>query len=84
MKTIHTVTIQFPEIALATRDAHKLRGYFGRLFEEHSPLLHNHLEGGKLRYAYPLVQYKVLDQIPTLIGLEEGARLLIELFLKIK
>lgn len=42
------------------------------------------MEGGKLRYAYPLVQYKVLDQIPTLVGLEEGAQLLIELFLKIR
>jgi len=84
MTSIHTVLIQFPEIALATRDAHKLRGYFGRLFETHSPLLHNHLEGGGLRYAYPLVQYKVLDQVPTLLGLEDGAKLLIELFLKIK
>jgi hypothetical protein len=84
MTSIHTVQIQFPEIALATRDAHKLRGYFGRLFETHSPLLHNHLEGGGLRYAYPPVQYKVLNQVPTLLGLEEGAKLLIELFLKIK
>jgi hypothetical protein len=84
MKNVHTVAIQFPEIALATRDAHKLRGYFGRLFETHSPLLHNHLEGGGLRYAYPLVQYKVLDQTPTLLGLDEGARLLLELFLKIR
>lgn len=83
MHSIHTVTIQFPEIALATRDAHKLRGYFGRLFETHSPLLHNHLEGGGLRYAYPLVQYKVLKQVPTLIGLAEGAKLMTELFLKV-
>ena len=82
--TIHTVTIQFPEIALATRDAHKLRGYLGRLFQDHSPLLHNHLEGGGLRYGYPLVQYKVLDQVPTLLGLGEGAQLLTELFLKIQ
>jgi len=89
MNSIHTVNIQFPEITLATRDAHKLRGYFGHMFEEYSPLLHNHLEGShsgdkKLRYDYPLVQYKVLDQVPTLVGLEDGARLLIELFLKIK
>ena len=84
MPSIHTVQIQFPEITLTTRDAHKIRGYFGRLFETHSPLLHNHLEGGGHRYAYPLVQYKVLNQVPTLIGLEEGARLLTELFLKIK
>ncbi len=86
-------TITFPEIALRTRDAHKLRGYFGALFKEHSPLLHNHLESEagadgavdvKFRYAYPLVQYKVLDHIPTLVGLGEGATLLTQLFLQIR
>lgn len=76
--------IRFPEIALATRDAHKLRGYFGDLFREHSPLLHNHFEDGSLRYSYPLVQYKVIDSMPMLTGFGEGSRLLIELFLKIK
>lgn len=76
--------IQFPEIQLATRDAHKLRGYFGDLFREHSPLLHNHFEDGRLRYAYPLVQYKVVENIPVLVGYAEGAGLLTQLFLKIK
>jgi hypothetical protein len=76
--------IQFPEIQLATRDAHKLRGYFGELFREHSPLLHNHFEDGRLRYAYPLVQYKVVDNVPVLAGFADGADLLTQLFLKIK
>ena len=76
--------IQFPEISLATRDAHKLRGYFGDLFREHSPLLHNHFEDGRLRYAYPLVQYKVVDTVPVLVGFADGADLLTQLFLKIK
>jgi hypothetical protein len=90
---IPITTVPFPEIALRTRDAHKLRGYFGELFKEHSPLLHNHLENEagtdgsadvKFRYAYPLVQYKVLDRIPTLVGLGEGATLLTQLFLQIR
>lgn len=81
---IHQTIIRFPEIQLATRDAHKLRGYFGTLFQEHSPLLHNHLESGESAYKYPLVQYKVLDSVPTLVGLNEGAELLINLFLNIK
>lgn len=87
--TIPLTTITFPEITLRVRDAHKLRGYFGELFREHSPLLHNHFEetgdeGPKYRYAYPLVQYKVLHKTPTLVGLAEGAQLLVELFLKIR
>lgn len=85
-------TITFPEIALRTRDAHKLRGYFGELFREHSPLLHNHLESDteapdappRYRYAYPLVQYKVLRHTPTLVGLGDGAELLARLFLQMR
>lgn len=80
----HLSTLTFPQIRLATRDAHKLRGYFGAMFREHSPLLHNHLEGGELRYAYPLVQYKVVRGVPVLLGVGEGAKLLVELFLSLR
>jgi len=79
----HTI-ITFPSIPLLTRDAHKLRGYFGNLFKEKSPLLHNHFEDGSARYAYPLVQYKVINKVPMLVGLNEGAELMTELFLKIR
>lgn len=81
---ITQTTIQFPDIQLQTRDAHKLRGYFGNLFMEHSPLLHNHYDDGSTRYAYPLVQYKVIDRVPVLVGFQEGAGLLVSLFLKIR
>jgi len=81
---IQLTTIKFPDISLHPHYAHKLRGYFGNLFKEKSPLLHNHYESGELRYSYPLVQYKIIDSIPMLLGLNEGAELLIELFLKIK
>lgn len=81
---MNLITIRFPEIRLLQRDAHKLRGYFGEVFREHSPLLHNHYEDGTARYGYPLVQYKVLHGVPTLVGIEEGGRLLAELFFQIK
>ena len=81
---IQTTIIKFPDISLHSHYGHKLRGYFGNLFKEKSPLLHNHYESGKLRYSYPLVQYKIIDSIPLLLGINEGAELLIELFLKIK
>lgn len=83
MNTLQTI-VYFPDIRLQTRDAHKLRGYFGQLFKEHSPILHNHYEDGTSRYRYPLVQYKVIDEIPVLVGFNEGAELLVSLFLKIK
>lgn len=80
---LFTTSITFPEINLKTRDAHKLRGYFGSLFKEESPLLHNHLENGESRYSYPLVQYKVIGGKPMLLGFNEGGELLNKLFLKV-
>ena len=85
LTSVPLTTLTFPEIHLETRDAHKLRGYFGDLFREYSPLLHNHFEDGRNRYTYPLVQYKVLrNHLPMLVGIGEGADLLAELFLKTK
>lgn len=83
IESIQICKVQFPEIQLKTRDAHKLRGYFGNLFKEHAPLLSNHYEDGRLRYRYPLVQYKVIDKTPILVGINEGGQLLTQLFLKI-
>ena len=80
--TLQTVTISFPEISLHPSAGHKLRGYFGNLFKEHSPLLHNHYASGGHIYRYPLVQYKVVQHTPMLLGLGEGAQLLVELFLQ--
>ncbi len=82
--TITQTIIRFPDLRFQARDAHKLRGYFGNLFKEHSPLLHNHFEDGSLRYAYPLVQYKIIDGVPMLTGFAEGAELLTGLFLSIE
>ncbi|MCF8307887.1 MAG: hypothetical protein K9I68_02645 [Bacteroidales bacterium] len=80
---IKTATLHFPEINLAVRDAHKIRGFFGDFFKEHSPLLHNHMESGELKYTYPLVQYKVVNQTPMLVGINEGGELLTRLFTSI-
>lgn len=82
--TIPLSTISFPEIRLPQRAAAQLRGFFGQYFQEHSPLLHNHYDDGRLRYAYPLVQYKVLGGMPVLVGVREGAQLLAELFFQIR
>jgi hypothetical protein len=84
MLHITLTTITFPELRLRQRQAHQLRGYLGNLFRERSPLLHNHYADGSLRNRYPLVQYKVLEGVPTLIGIGEGSSLLAELFLQIR
>ncbi len=80
---LQSTIVSFPELELKTRDGHKLRGFFGNLFKEHSELLHNHYADGSDRYKYPLVQFKVIGKCPYLVGLAEGADLLTDLFLKI-
>ena len=81
---LNVTIIKFPEISLKTRDAQKLRGFFGNLFREYSEILHNHYADGSVKYSYPLVQYKVIENIPHLAGIEQGGKLLMELFLRIK
>ena len=59
----------------------KLRGYFANRFEE--VLFHNHDKNGNFRYAYPLIQYKIINNKPILIGINKGSDLLVENFLDI-
>lgn len=65
------------------RDAHKIRGYIGHLWEEFD-LLHNHAADGRSQYRYPLVQYKVLQGVPHIVGLGAGVQLLEKVFLELK
>lgn len=56
---------------VSSTDVEKIRGYIGNTFIE-DPLFHNHKEKDKLIYRYPVVQYKVINCIPLLIGINEG------------
>ena len=59
-------------------DATKLRGFFATSFNEHA-LLHQHVTD-KLIYKYPLIQYKMLDRTPLVLGINEGADVLKEIY----
>ena len=56
----------------------QLRGFFATKFNEYS-LLHQH-NADKFIYSYPLVQYKMIDRTPTVIGINEGAEVLKEIY----
>lgn len=48
---------------------------------EHSDVLfHNHQEEGGLRYSYPLIQYKRINQKAAIVCLEEGADVIGQFF----
>jgi len=55
------------------------RGFFAEHFRKYT-LLHHHLEDNRLRYAFPLIQYKVMDGIPLIIGINEGAEILQKIY----
>lgn len=52
-----------------------IRGFFGNKYKD-IDFMHNHDGNNKLFYRYPLVQYKVIENNPALIGIKEGAKTL--------
>jgi len=59
-------------------DATKLRGFFATSFNEYA-LLHQHVTD-RLIYKYPLIQYKMLQGSPMVLGINEGAEVLKEIY----
>ena len=59
-------------------DASKLRGYVGNKFSEY-PILHHHIKEVGYLYTYPRVQYKIFEGMPSILGIEEGAKVLKEI-----
>lgn len=60
-------------------DASKLRGFFATRFTEYT-LMHQHIDVGKLLYKYPRIQYKILEGTAIVLGIEEGAEVLKEIY----
>lgn len=56
----------------------KLRGFIGSQFNEH-PLLHHHIPNSGFLYTYPLVQYKIIEGNASILGIEEGAKIIKEI-----
>ncbi|MGC8927702.1 MAG: CRISPR-associated endonuclease Cas6, partial [Myxococcota bacterium] len=59
---------------LVTDSPSTLRGFIANLFPD-NPLLHHHLNNSDksgLMYTYPKVQYKIIDGIPMVLGIEEA------------
>jgi hypothetical protein len=70
---INICKVKFDDLNLTPRYGEKLRGYLGNKYKE-IDLLHNH-DQDKFIYRYPLVQYKVTDNIPMMIGINEAANI---------
>ena len=71
---IQYAIVKFENINLQSRQGDKLRGYFANKYRENE-LIHNH-KGDKLIYQYPKVQYKIVDGVPLVCGIAEGAEVI--------
>lgn len=60
------------------RNIPKLRGYIASKFPHYIDL-HNHIDDNKFQYKYPLIQYKTIGGTPYIIGINEGADLLVKI-----
>jgi len=56
-------------------DSAKLRRFFANKFNNYL-LLHNHLGKDKFLYKYPRIQYKTINRVKVILGLEEGINVL--------
>ena len=76
--------IQFHHVPIKANQLHQLRGYIGRHFQQHD-LIHNHdCETGKHIYRYPLIQFKLIDQMPSIIAItDQTVHIFSELFMNL-
>ena len=77
---VKTLTLTLVPDRKVGPNASKLRGFFATRFNEYV-LLHQH-NCDKVIYMYPLVQYKILNGIPLVFGINEGVEVLQEIYTK--
>ena len=75
---VTTFTVQLTLDRKTAGTASQLRGFFATKFQEYVHLHHHKPDG--FVYQYPLIQYKMLSGVPTVVGINEGAEVLVEIF----
>lgn len=76
---IKIITILFDTVKMYPGDLPKLRGYFAQKFSDNIEF-HNHLPDGGFSYSYPVIQYRIINGHPALIGVNAGIELIKNLF----
>ncbi len=79
---VNTAVLFFNEIKLPSRMAPKIRGYIAERYPEFTELHHH--DGKKMVYKYPLIQYKIVKDIPIIVGINEGIDILKMIFMDLE
>ena len=77
-KPINILTVQFAN-EISQQEIPLFRGAVIHSLENNSILFHNH-DGERLRYAYPLIQYKRIKGKAAIVCVGEGVERILELF----
>ena len=77
-KPINILTVQFAN-EISQQEIPLFRGAVIHSLENNSILFHNH-DGERLRYSYPLIQYKRIKGKAALVSLKQGTENIGELF----
>ena len=75
---LHTFTLTLGSTRPIHGTAPELRGFFATKFTEYTEL-HQHAADTFI-YRYPVVQYKMINNVPTVIGINEGAEVLKKIY----
>lgn len=78
MESINIAVLKFEE-TLSDMELRCFRGAIVELVGKDNVLFHNHLEGKRLSYSYPLVQYKHIDGKLAVVGIGEAAESVMQL-----
>lgn len=76
---IRTVILNFTCDEPVKARADKLRGFFASRFGEYT-LVHHHLGDKHLLYQTPLIQFKIVEGKPLVLGINEGAAILRQIY----
>ncbi len=75
---VKTLIFNFKCNGVIKGSSDKIRGYFAERFADYI-LIHHHLNG-RFLYKSPLIQYKLLDDNPFVLGINEGAEILQKIY----
>ena len=79
MERIKVLTVRFVN-EIMREEVPLFRGAIVDAMEDANLLFHNHEEDGRLRYAYPLIQYKRINQKAAIVCLGEGTEAIGQFF----
>ena len=71
------VTLKTEEKFDNNKDGEKLRGYLGNYFKD-IMAFHNHIDSNSFNYGFSKIQYRIINQKLTIIGIDEGGDMLLE------